>query len=88
MTAPPSTQQTRTLRYLAAPKKQSNEKPYKFVLIWRERLRAKTWPTQKPQKPDDFILHGGRRFEERCKARWAAGGRRLAGGRGGAATDQ
>jgi len=42
LTAPPSTQQTRTLRYLAAPKKQSNEKPYKFVLIWRERLHAKT----------------------------------------------
>ena len=83
MTALPSTQQTRTLHYLAAPKKQSNEKPYKFVLIWWERLRAK-----KPQKPDDFILHGGRRFEGRCKARWAAGGRRLAGGRGGAATDQ
>jgi len=77
LTAPPSTQQTRTLRYLAAPKKQSNEKPYKFVLIWRERLRAKTWPTQKPQ-----------RYEEGCKARWAAGGRRLAGGQGGAATDQ
>ena len=51
-------------------------------------MRAKAWPVQKPQKPDDFILHGGRRFEGRCKARWAAGGRRLAGGRGGAATDQ
>ena len=52
------------------------------MLIWRERLRAKAWPAQKPQKPDDFILHGGRRFGERCKARWAAGGRRPAGGQG------